>query len=89
MHTSPARAEFHVLSCARVRARLRIGSYNHWKIDADTFASWGVDYVKIDYCGGHDSPQGHRAMSQAMNATGRHMVLALCRGPYQEEENWG
>ena len=25
------------------------GSYNHWKTDADTFASWGVDYVKIDY----------------------------------------
>lgn len=48
-----------------------------------------MDYVKIDYCGGHDSPQGHHAMSQAMNATGRQMVLALCRGPYQEEEKWG
>jgi hypothetical protein len=45
--------------------------------------------VKIDYCGGHDSPTGHHAMSAAMNATGRHMVLALCRGPYQQDEKWG
>ncbi len=65
------------------------GSYNHWQTDANTFASWGVDYVKIDYCGDDDSPQGHHAMSKAMNATGREMVLALCRGPYQQEEKWG
>jgi len=28
-------------------------------------------------------------MSKAMNATGRNMVLALCRGPYQREAKWG
>eukprot|EP01045_Picozoa_sp_COSAG04_P002911 COSAG04_NODE_111_length_25781_cov_90.291761_9_plen_222_part_00 len=32
---------------------------------------------------------GVRNAWQAMNATGRPMVLALCRGPYQREENWG
>ena len=48
-----------------------------------------MDYVKIDYCGGHDSPAGHHSMSKAMNATGRNMVLALCRGPYQGEDHWG
>ena len=26
------------------------GSYGHYQQDADTFASWGVDYVKFDYC---------------------------------------
>ena len=45
--------------------------------------------MKIDYCGGHDSPAGHHSMSKAMNATGRNMVLALCRGPYQGEDHWG
>jgi len=27
------------------------GSYQHEEIDARTWASWGVDYVKYDYCG--------------------------------------
>ena len=58
------------------------GSLGHWQQDADTFASWGVDYVKIDYCGKGTDPSGHHNMSKAMNATGRPMVLALCRGPY-------
>jgi len=26
------------------------GMYGHIKTDADTFASWGVDYLKLDYC---------------------------------------
>jgi hypothetical protein len=25
------------------------GSYDHWQTDADTFAGWEVDYVKIEY----------------------------------------
>lgn len=28
----------------------RPGSYGHYTEDADTFASWGVDFVKLDYC---------------------------------------
>jgi len=28
-----------------------IGSYQHDEIDARTWASWGVDYLKYDYCG--------------------------------------
>jgi alpha-galactosidase len=65
------------------------GSLGHFQQDADTFASWGVDYVKIDYCGKGDDPAGHHNMSLAMNATKRQMVLALCRGPYQREQDWG
>jgi alpha-galactosidase len=26
------------------------GSYGHYRQDAETFAAWGVDYVKFDYC---------------------------------------
>eukprot|EP01052_Picozoa_sp_SAG31_P036451 SAG31_NODE_4553_length_3144_cov_2.079803_1_plen_460_part_00 len=48
-----------------------------------------VDYVKIDYCGNGTDPAGHHNMSIAMNRTGRDMVLALCRGPYQRESHWG
>eukprot|EP00947_MAST-08B_sp_MAST-8B-sp1_P002199 g2199.t1 len=65
------------------------GSYEHYDADAQTFADWKVDYVKVDYCGGHDSPDGHKAISEAMNKTGRPMILELCRGPYQQEQKWG
>src|SRR5258708_3708920 len=28
------------------------GSWGHYDQDAKTFASWGVDFVKVDVCGG-------------------------------------
>ena len=65
------------------------GSFGHYERDARTFAAWGVDYVKIDYCGSHDSVEGHRNMSHALNATGRPMSFMLCRGPYQQQDHWG
>merc|ERR1719316_2575558 len=65
------------------------GSYGHYEEDANLFAAWEVDYVKMDYCGDFDSPEGHKEMSQALNKTGRHMSYMLCRGPYQKEDKWG
>lgn len=65
------------------------GSYGHYEQDAELFASWEVDYVKIDYCGDHDSVEGHRAMSEALNKTGRPISYMLCRGPYQQMDKWG
>eukprot|EP01062_Namystynia_karyoxenos_P040648 TRINITY_DN2961_c0_g2_i1.p1 TRINITY_DN2961_c0_g2~~TRINITY_DN2961_c0_g2_i1.p1 ORF type:complete len:910 (+),score=243.65 TRINITY_DN2961_c0_g2_i1:97-2730(+) len=35
----------------------RPGSYNHEAIDAATYCSWGIDYIKIDQCGGDHWPQ--------------------------------
>jgi len=65
------------------------GSYGHFEKDAQTFADWEVDYVKIDYCGKHDSPEGHKNMSKALNATGRPISYMMCRGPYQKDDHWG
>lgn len=69
------------------------GSYGHYEQDANTFASWEVDYVKIDYCGDHDSPgrsvEGHKNMSIALNKTGRAISYMMCRGPYQKEDHYG
>ena len=62
------------------------GSYGHYEQDANTFASWGVDYVKIDYCGDHDSIEGHKNMSHFLNATWAEHPHA-CRGPYQQEDH--
>ena len=61
----------------------RHGSFGHYKEDAQTFAEWGVDYVKMDWCGdtyGHSSEELHRNFSKWLNATGRPMHLELCRG---------
>jgi alpha-galactosidase len=58
------------------------GSYGHYQQDADTFASWGVDFLKFDYCG---VPAGttsasleadYQEMSQDLVATGRHIVFS-------------
>ena len=35
-----------VMNCAGTSA----GSYGHYSHDAATFASWGVDYLKLDWC---------------------------------------
>ena len=57
------------------------GSRGHESVDAATFASWGVDYVKDDWCSSDSDTAAQRAaftaMRDAMRATGRPMVLAI------------
>ncbi|MCL2634755.1 MAG: glycoside hydrolase family 27 protein [Oscillospiraceae bacterium] len=60
------------------------GSFEHEFIDAVTFAEWGVDYLKYDYCykprfvAGEDL---YRRMALALRNCGRDIVLSAC--------NWG
>ncbi|EDQ89691.1 uncharacterized protein MONBRDRAFT_32350 [Monosiga brevicollis MX1] len=58
------------------------GSFGHYAEDAKTFAEWGMDYVKVDWCGGelNDAQTQHTELSKALNATGRPIWLELCRG---------
>lgn len=61
------------------------GSYNHYQQDANTFASWGVDYVKLDWCGKelHNYTLQQTQFSEALNSTGRQIWFEACRGyPY-------
>ncbi|MHB1594888.1 MAG: NPCBM/NEW2 domain-containing protein [Streptosporangiaceae bacterium] len=60
----------------------RPGSYGHYQQDANTFANWGVDFLKFDYCG---VPPGttsaslqadYTQMSQDLKATGRPIVFS-------------
>jgi alpha-galactosidase len=68
---------FGVTTCQR-----RPGSYGHYQQDADTFASWGVDYLKFDYCGlppnltSASLQADYQQMSQALVATGRRIVFS-------------
>lgn len=60
------------------------GSYGHYEQDAQTFADWGVDFVKFDWCRGLPSTlqeQLEREMSNALLATGRPIVFSYEYGP--------
>jgi alpha-galactosidase len=67
------------------------GSFGFEQQDAETFASWGVDYLKYDYC--HAPPEREAAieryttMGRALRETNRSIVFASCewggRAPWE------
>jgi len=56
------------------------GSLNHEQSDANTYAEWGVDYVKEDWCNasGLDAQTQYKKMSDALIASGRPILFSLC-----------
>ncbi|GAA1537348.1 NPCBM/NEW2 domain-containing protein [Dactylosporangium maewongense] len=58
-------------------------SLDHETVDAQTWASWGIDLLKYDNCNNQGRPaaQRYKAMGDALKATGRHIVYSIC--------NWG
>jgi len=58
------------------------GSQYHLETDADTFASWDLDMLKLDGCNTYlnDMNAGYPAMEKYLNATGRPMVYS-CSWP--------
>jgi alpha-galactosidase len=73
------------------------GSLGHEVQDAQAFASWGVDYLKYDWC----SPDGSRdeqvarfsLMRDAVRATGRPIVYSINPNSFHavtgDKYNWG
>jgi alpha-galactosidase len=59
------------------------GSYGHYVQDAKTFASWGVDYAKIDSCGG--LPAGTTEAGAAADFTAYGSALRGAAMVYSEE----
>jgi alpha-galactosidase len=58
----------------------RPGSKDHEVIDAKTYASWGVDYLKYDWCNttGQDTRDAYARMSRALATSGRPIVFSIC-----------
>jgi alpha-galactosidase len=56
------------------------GSLNYEQSDANTFAEWGVDYVKEDWCNttGLDAQTQYKIMSEALVASGRPILFSIC-----------
>ena len=63
------------LTCAK-----RPGSKDHEAQDARSYAEWGVDYLKYDWCNaaGQDTRDSYARMSQALRASGRPIVFSIC-----------
>jgi len=73
----------------------REGSYGHELQDASTFAHWGIDFVKYDWCSGdqvykpEQMQEAYRKMAHALAATGRPILLSLCQYGIQDVWKWG
>src|SRR5256886_5426072 len=67
------------------------GSLGHEQTDANTFAAWGVDYLKYDNCNNQGVPhqQRYNAMRDALAATGRPIVYSLCEWGEASVWTWG
>jgi alpha-galactosidase len=85
MYTSPGPK-----SCAGFE-----GSYGHEEQDARTFAEWGVDYVKYDWCSAGliyddaEMPAVYLKMAEAIRAAGRPMVFSICQYGRADVWKWG
>lgn len=69
----------------------RPGSQGHEYQDAHTFAAWGVDYLKYDWCwtGVRNPEEAYALMADALRATGRDIVFSLCNWGKGEPWEWG
>ena len=68
------------------------GSLGHETQDANTFASWGIDYLKYDDCGDHGGltdRQRYTTMRDALAATGRPILFAMCQWGNESVWTWG
>ena len=87
-------------TCARFE-----GSLNHEEQDAETYAEWGIDYLKYDLCSysgvmraqfpNDQAAQNkmmrdaYEKMHQAIVKTGRPMVYSLCQYGWDSVWEWG
>ena len=67
-------------------------SYDFEEQDAKTFAEWGIDYLKYDYCHApSDSAIAHKRykeMGDALQNSGRKMTLGICEWGQLNPEKW-
>ena len=66
-------------------------SLDHEQADAQSFAEWGVDYLKYDNCNNEGRPalERYTAMKDALAATGRPIVFSLCEWGSNRPWLWG
>src|SRR5882762_1421543 len=75
----------------RLTCEKRPGSLDHEFQDAKTYASWGVDYVKIDWCHaeGLDPEVQYAKFREALSQAGRPIVFSICNWGVKAPWTWG
>lgn len=99
IHAKGLRAGIYTDAGPYIPGSCGLGSYGHYQTDADTFAAWGYDAVKVDFlCGitaGLDPKTVFTEFAQALrnNSSDRPMIFNLCNpvtspdwGSYPEEQ---
>jgi len=58
--------------------------------DAQTYAAWGVDYLKYDWCNteGMDAASAYTTMRDALYAAGRPILFSICEWGESKPWNW-
>src|SRR5881397_2028554 len=71
------------------------GSMGHEEQDAKTYAAWGIDYLKYDWCGARtlyideEMPAVYQIMGDALLKTKRPIVYSLCQYGRLDVWKWG
>jgi alpha-galactosidase len=76
-----------------------LGSYQHEEQDAKTYGSWGIDYLKYDWCSyGNIAPKDpsldeykkpYFVMRDALNTVNRDIMFSLCQYGMGDVWKWG
>ncbi|XP_031268333.1 alpha-galactosidase-like [Pistacia vera] len=79
-------ADAGTMTCAKTMP----GSLGYEEQDANTFASWGIDYLKYDNCHNNGvSPQErYSKMGKALLNTGRPIFYSLCEWGQEDPATW-
>jgi alpha-galactosidase len=84
--------EFGIYSCAgSATCQKRPGSRGYEFQDARTYAKWGVDYLKYDWCNneGQNAKAAYKTMSDALKTCGRPIVFSICEWGTNKPWEWG
>ncbi len=84
--------KFGIYSCAGNKTcQGRPGSRGYEFVDAKTYAEWGVDYLKYDWCyhGEQKAKAAFKTMSDALRAQDRPIVFSICEWGTNDPWKWG
>src|SRR3954454_12521892 len=71
------------------------GSYGHELQDAKSYAAWGIDYLKYDWCGAgniykdEEMQAVYQKMGDALRSAGHPIVFSLCQYGRADVWKWG
>lgn len=82
-----------IYSCAgKLTCGEKFGGYTYEAIDAKTYAEWGIDLLKYDYCyaplGQKEAINRYQTMGLALEKSGRSIVFSVCEWGLRKPWKW-